>query len=158
MDRMKIKQLAKLGSGGLLGLFLLVQLIPVPRVNPPVESDVAAPPEVASVLRRACYDCHSNETAWPWYSRVAPVSWLVAKDVREGREALNYSTWGRYSREERAEKLEETWEDVAEGEMPLRVYTLAHPGARLTGADRQALRAWATGGRAAGEERPSERQ
>lgn len=146
MDGSKIRSATKLGAIGLLVLLLLVQLIPVRRGNPPVESDVAAPPEVASVLRRACYDCHSNETVWPWYSRVAPVSWLVARDVREGREALNYSTWGRYSPEERAEKLEETWEDVAEGEMPLRIYTLAHPGARLTSDDREALRAWATGG------------
>lgn len=146
MDRAKIRRLAKFGAVGLVALLLLAQLIPVARANPPVESDVAAPSEVASVLRRSCYDCHSNETAWPWYSRIAPVSWLVVKDVREGREALNYSTWGRYSTEERAEKLEETWDEVAEGEMPLRIYTLAHPGARLTAADREALRAWAMGG------------
>ncbi len=132
----------------LLGLgvaLVLVQFVPVDRTNPPVETRVDAPADVVAVLERACYDCHSNETVWPAYSRVAPVSWLVAYDVHEGREAVNYSTWGRYSAEDRAKFRKETWEEVEEGEMPLKLYPLLHPDARLTDADRELLRAWAAG-------------
>lgn len=110
-----------------------------------VVSEVDAPLEVLSVLRRACYDCHSNETVWPWYSRVAPASWLVARDVNEGREALNYSTWTSYPAEERDEERAETWEEVEEGEMPLGVYLLMHREAKLSDADRTILRSWAAG-------------
>lgn len=124
------------------GVFLAAQFVPVSRTNPPMGSELIAPPEVISVLRRSCYDCHSNETVWPWYSRVAPASWLLAKDVREGREAVNYSTWERYSVVERSEKQAETWEDVEEGEMPLGIYTLLHPRARLSRQDRAVLRSW----------------
>ncbi len=123
-------------------LLLAAQFVPVARTNPPLGIEVDAPPEVMSVLKRSCYDCHSNETRWPWYSRIAPASWLAAKDVREGREAVNYSTWGRYDSEERAELQRETWEDVEEGEMPLRIYTLMHPDARLSQTDRTVLRDW----------------
>src|SRR5512144_3173408 len=98
--------------------FVLIQLVPVDRSNPPVQVEVPAPPEVRAVLRRACYDCHSNETVWPWYSRVAPVAWLVARDVREGREELNFSTWDRYATKQQVKKLKESWEEIAEGEMP----------------------------------------
>jgi hypothetical protein len=121
---------------------LAVQFVPVNRANPPVGQELIAPGEVISVLRRSCYDCHSNETTWPWYSRVAPVSWLIAKDVREGREAVNYSTWGGYTAEERAEKQAETWEEVEEGEMPIGTYILVHPRARLSEQDRAVLRSW----------------
>lgn len=151
MDRDRRRSLARIGVFSVLGLLLLAQLVPVERRNPPVESEVDAPPEVVSVLRRACYDCHSNETVWPWYSRVAPVSWLVARDVKVGREELNYSAWERYSAEERAEWRGETWEDVAEGEMPPALYLWMHPDARLSEADRGLLRSWAGGSRPGGE-------
>ncbi|MDX1395228.1 MAG: heme-binding domain-containing protein [Gemmatimonadota bacterium] len=143
MDRKTLTRALRIGLVGLTGVFLVVQLVPVDRANPPVEMEVDAPAEVLSVLRTSCYDCHSNETTWPWYSRVAPVSWLVARDVREGREHVNYSTWGRYTAEDRAEKQAETWEDVEEGEMPPGIYTLMHPDARLSEQDRAALRGWA---------------
>jgi hypothetical protein len=123
--------------------FILVQFVPAGAAeNPPVEEDLAAAPEVTEVLRRACYDCHSNETKWPWYGRVAPARWLVLHDVREGREHLNFSTWNRYDAEERAEKLEEILEELAEGAMPPRVYTPLHPSARLSAADRALLEDW----------------
>ena len=96
-----------------------IQFIPVNRSNPPVEEEVPASPEVKAVLKRACYDCHSNETVWPGYSRVAPVSWLLAWDVREGREELNFSTWNRYNQKKRGKIIKEIWEEVQEGEMPL---------------------------------------
>jgi hypothetical protein len=122
---------------------VLAQLVPVTRDNPAVGSDVDAPPAVAAVLRRACYDCHSHETVWPWYSRVAPVSWLVAHDVDHGREELNFSTWSAYDDAKRRKKLKETVEEVAEGEMPPWYYVLVHPEARLADADVELLRAWA---------------
>jgi hypothetical protein len=81
-------------------LLVVIQFVPVDRSNPPVTSEVPASPEARAVLRRACYDCHSNETVWPWYSKVAPVSWLVARDVHKGREELNFSTWDRYATKE----------------------------------------------------------
>jgi hypothetical protein len=119
-----------------------VQLVPVDRTNPPVETEVAAPAEVRAILRRSCYDCHSNETARPWYSRVAPVSWLVASDVHDGRAHLNFSTWNRLTAEGRIEAAREAWEMVEEGEMPLWFYLPLHPGARLSAEDRSVLRAW----------------
>jgi hypothetical protein len=76
---------------------------------------------------RACFDCHSNETQWPWYSNVAPVSWFVQRHVEEGRKVLNFSEWNRVY-----EEAEEASEAVLEGEMPLTSYLLAHPSARLT--------------------------
>jgi hypothetical protein len=145
MEDSSMRRLPSWGGGGLLALFLLLQLVPVDRTNPPVEEEVPASPEVREVLVRACYDCHSNETVWPWYSRVAPMSWLAVRDVREGREALNFSTWNRLSTRERMEALQESWEEVEEGEMPLWFYLPAHPEARLTPPDRALLRAWALG-------------
>lgn len=133
------------GLLGLLVIFAGIQLVPVDRSNPPVETEVPAPPEVRAVLRRACYDCHSNETVWPWYSKVAPVSWLVASDTHDGRKELNFSTWNRYTSEQQAKKLKESWEQVAEGEMPLWIYMPTHREAVLSDADKALLRAWATG-------------
>jgi len=124
------------------GLVVGIQLIPVNRFNPPVEEALELPPEVAEIVRTSCYDCHSHETRWPWYSYVAPASWLVARDVREAREHLNLSVWNQYDAEERAENFEEMWEEVEDGEMPLWFYTPLHPGAKLTDEERAALRDW----------------
>jgi cytochrome c551/c552 len=132
----------KTAAVGLAVALVAVQLVPVTHTNPPVGGDVAAPAEVAALLRRACYDCHSNETVWPWYSRVAPASWLVSHDVEEGREELNFSTWADYSAKRRAKKLKETAEEVSEGEMPPWYYVLLHPEARLDDAERTRLLAW----------------
>lgn len=125
----------------LLGL-LGIQLIPVERSNPPVSGEIVAPQHVMAVLRRACYDCHSNETRWRWYGRVAPLSWLVSRDVRKGREHLNFSVWTGYGPEARQEKLEEIWEEVERGKMPTRIYMALHPRARLSAEDRSLLGTW----------------
>jgi hypothetical protein len=113
-----MRRILKWAGVTLAAIFVLIQFVPVDRTNPPVEGEVPAPPEVREVLQRACYDCHSNETNWPWYSRVAPVSWLVARDVHEGREHLNFSTWNRLSTRDQVEAMRESWEEVEEGEMP----------------------------------------
>lgn len=126
-----------------------IQFIPVERRNPPVESEIAAPPEVQSILRQSCYDCHSHETNWPWYSSVAPVSWLVAHDVEEGREHLNFSTWYSHDAAELDERLEEIWKEVEEGEMPRWFYPPLHPGARLVEEELETLRLWVDASRTA---------
>jgi hypothetical protein len=137
-----MKKIVLSGVVGLVALSILIQFIPVDRHNPPVESDISAPPEVKAVLRQSCYDCHSNQTVWPWYSRIAPFSWLLAGDVHEGREELNFSTWNRYSTKKQVKKRQEIWKEVAEGDMPPWLYTTAHRGTRLSADDRAILRAW----------------
>ena len=124
----------------------LIQLIPADRTNPPVRIDVDAPDEVKGILRRACYDCHSHETRWPWYSRVAPVSWWIADHVEHGRGDLNFSAWPAldfYAQELAFKDIEE---QITKGEMPLRNYTILHPEARLTDDERETLLRWARSG------------
>ena len=120
-----------------LAFLLLIQLVPYGKdhTNPPVVQDAPwTSAQAHRVARRACYDCHSNETVWPWYSRIAPVSWLVYKDVVDGRSKLNFSEWGRGEQE-----VEEIGESIAEGEMPPRQYLLTHLDARLSEADKALL-------------------
>jgi hypothetical protein len=123
---------------------VLIQFIPSHRENPPVETEVAAPAEVRAILRRACYDCHSNETVWPWYAHVAPVSWLIERDVREGRREANFSTWNRNDARRQARKWKEIREQVEKKEMPPWIYTTVHGEARLSEADSRALLDWAS--------------
>jgi len=127
-------------------IFVGIQFIPVNQSNPPVVAETETPAAVKAILKRSCYDCHSSETIWPWYSRIAPLSWLVTRDVHEGREHLNFSNWGTLPTNELVENMEEVWEEVEEGEMPLWFYLPMHPEARLSSEDRAALRNWATGG------------
>ena len=132
----------KVTLGILVVALLGAQAVRPDRTNPPVESDVAAPPVIGALLRRACYDCHSHETVWPWYSLVAPASWLLAHDVREGREELDFSSWGSYGPQRKAKKLRETADEVLQSEMPPPLYLLLHREARLSDAERHALATW----------------
>jgi hypothetical protein len=122
---------------------LLAQLVRIDKANPPVESDVSTSPEVKALLRRACYDCHSNETVWPWYSEIAPISWLLAYDVEEGREHLNFSTWKSYKPKRMRKLLKETAEEIEEQEMPPASYVILHREARLSDGENALLRSWA---------------
>jgi hypothetical protein len=128
-----------------LGVLILIQFVPVDRSNPPVTGEVAPPDPVMEVLRNSCYDCHSNETRWPWYSRIAPVSWRIAQHVRMGRADLNFSEWQALSPEDRERAREEVWEKVERGVMPLSDYLRMHPEAVLTDSQKEALRRWAEG-------------
>jgi len=128
--------------GALAGLLVVVQGFRIDRTNPPVEQDVAAPASVEALLRRACYNCHSHETVWPWYSHVAPVSWLLAHDVSEGRRELNFSTWAAYPAAKKVRKLRKSADEVAKRKMPPWYYALVHPEARLADGEREMLRAW----------------
>jgi hypothetical protein len=122
---------------GLVVLGLLVQLIPLPGRgnNPPVTSEPNwDSPQTRALAKRACFDCHSNETVWPWYSYIAPVSWLVYNDTMEGRRRLNFSEWTSSQR-----GAGEITEKIQEGEMPPAIYLPMHPAARLTAAEKQQL-------------------
>ncbi len=123
-------------------LLLAIQAVPVSRTNPPVESDVDAPPVVKALLRRACYDCHSHETVWPLYARIAPLSWLISHDVLEGREELDFSRWTALDDARRVKALKKVAEEVGDEEMPPWSYRLAHPRARLTASERNVLVEW----------------
>lgn len=123
-------------------LVAVIQLIPVDRSNPAISANISSPEKIAAVLRRSCYDCHSNETVWPWYSRIAPVSWLVAHDVQEGREQLNFSRWGEYSEQKTNKLKQKIWEVIDEGEMPPLIYLPAHTEARLSDRDKRDIRLW----------------
>lgn len=122
-------------------LFLAIQFVQPTRINPvsnPSSSFEAAAkpsPELAAIVQRSCYDCHSNNTVWPWHSRVAPVSWLLADDVKKGRTHLNFSEWSSYSPEISKTKLKEMCNEVKAGEMPLGIYTLIHTKAKLSPED-----------------------
>lgn len=124
------------------------QLITVERVNPPGYSGppLAAPAQIETLLSRACYDCHSNQTRWPWYSRIAPASWLVARDVALGRKELNFSEWDSYYPQTRRRKLQWIGRVLRERSMPPWAYRLIHPGARFTGAERAMLDSWIESG------------
>jgi hypothetical protein len=129
---------------GLLVVVVAIQVIPVRRDNPPVRGMLtSAPADVSSMLHRACYNCHSHETIWPWYSYVAPSSWLVARDVHEGRRHLNFSTWSEYGPKDRLKKLTGISSFVQEKDMPPWFYLPLHAEARLSADDIAKLSEWA---------------
>ena len=125
-----------------LAILVLIQFVPVTRSNPPVETEIAAPENVQAILCRSCYDCHSNKTVWPWYSYVAPVSWLVASDVSGGRQKMNFTTWNRYTPDEQVKKVRAIWNQVDRGNMPPWYYLIEHNNARLSADDKAILRDW----------------
>lgn len=138
----------KIILGGLLLMLLAVQLIQIdlPEVSQDNPGDIIKSgivnQEVANLIKTSCYSCHSNETVYPWYSYVAPSSWLVARDVRVGREELNFSTWADYDERKMINRLDDIAAEVNEGEMPMPIYTLMHGSARLDNAQRELIVAW----------------
>ena len=136
-----------------IAFVVVAQFIPVTGANPPVDptqtvfARMTVPAEVAGILTRACQDCHSHNTKWPWYSRIAPVSWLVVNDVNEGRRELNFSEWGRYNARRQDRKLKEICEQVERGKMPMPIYTVMHPQAKLTASDQKAICEWSAAAR-----------
>ncbi len=100
------------------------------------------PADVKAVFERSCKNCHSNETSWPWYSYVAPISWVVAHDVHQARKAMNLSEWGSYSSNKKTDKLEEICEQLTNGDMPDRKYALIHRQARPTARERDVVCQW----------------
>ena len=130
--------------GAVLGVVLIgMQFVPVDRTNPPVKADFDGPADVKAVLKAACYDCHSNETVWPWYAYVAPMKFMVTDDVSEARSEYNLSEWGTYTDEFRNDLIHEIWEEVEEGHMPLPGYVWMHPEANLSEEQKAVLKNWA---------------
>ena len=131
------KRVVRLALFGLLGLLVLVQFVPYGRdhSNPPVTAEPQwDSPRTRELAAGSCFDCHSNLTVWRWYSNVAPLSWLIQRDVDEGRQLLNFTEWDRSQG-----GLDEIGEVVGEGGMPPAQYTLIHPGAKLSDTERQEL-------------------
>ena len=136
---------------GVIG-FVLLQVAPVKWLgiptqdigtNPPERFKFDGPPEVEAVMRRACFDCHTNETRWPLYARIAPGSWLLARDVHKGRSHLNFSKWGDAEEDERQTDRENAWEQIESGAMPPWFYVLPmHPDAKLSESDKATLKAY----------------
>jgi len=134
---------------GLMGFFVLLQLVPYGRqhTNPPVVSEPQwSNPQARQIAQRACFDCHSNETVWPWYSNIAPISWLIQRDVDEGRAKLNFSEWGVFQGESEGGEAEERGEGAGEiaravqrGFMPPAYYVWLHPQARLSDQEKLVL-------------------
>jgi len=111
--------------------------------NPTARYKLDAPPEVEAILRRSCFDCHSNETKWPLYARIAPGSWLMARDVHNGRNHMNFSDWADHDDDEKKTDLENSWEQVESGEMPKWFYVFPfHPSAKLSDADKALLKGY----------------
>lgn len=139
---------AKRAGIAIVVLLIATQFVPVDRTNPPVDpaKTIYATGIVSdgmhAVFRRSCQDCHSNETNWRWYSKVAPVSWLIASDVHKGRRELNLSEWSAYPDKRKDHKLDSICEQVQRGEMPDSMYALIHPSAKMNETERAAVCKW----------------
>lgn len=135
--------------GTLALVFIGIQFVPneLPAVETNNPGDIIqsglVPQDVAALLKKSCYDCHSNESVYPWYSHIAPSSWLVAKDVREGRDELNFSTWEDYDMMDKLGLLDDIAIVVGEGEMPMEIYLYLHSSSKLDEAQRQLIIDWA---------------
>jgi hypothetical protein len=129
-------------------ILVVIQVVRPARTNPPIDPNqeihakLNVEPTVATILSRSCNDCHSNHTVWPWYSHMAPASWLLVWDVNRGRKALNLSEWSMYQPEAQRKQLTEICKEVSEGEMPGISYTLLHRHARLSPSDVTAVCSW----------------
>jgi hypothetical protein len=133
---------------------IIAQFYRPARTNPAsdpahaIEARLQVTPPVAAILDRSCNDCHSNKTRWPWYSHVAPVSWLLVSDVNEGRENVNFSEWDHYTNSDAASLLRQICREVRAGVMPLAIYKPLHPSAKLSTDDINTLCTWTDAERA----------
>jgi hypothetical protein len=145
MNMIRLKRIAL----ALVAVFLLAQFVQPKRTNPPVvpsrslEAHIQVPQNVVPILKRACGDCHSSETAWPWYSHVAPVSWLVADDVNVGRSHINFQDWeAQENQKEAVEHLTLICKEVREKGMPPLTYRIMHKDSRLSEEDIATICVW----------------
>ena len=136
---------------GLCAVFLVAQLFRPDLTNPPSDPSLSitsykgVPPEVLSTIQSVCFDCHSNQTQWPWYSRVTPINYYIASDVNSGRRHVNFSEWNEYSPGRLKSVLDNIYDQVYNHEMPLPQYRWMHPKARLTAAHVKMICDWAGG-------------
>ena len=126
-------------------IFVVIQMFRPDRISKPVDTNldyisyVQITPELKGMIDRACKDCHTYQTEWPWYSNIAPVSWFIVHDVNEGREHINLSEYGRYPVDKQIRILEEMCEEIQDNEMPLKMYKFMHSEAKLTDEEKQQL-------------------
>ncbi|WP_321314288.1 heme-binding domain-containing protein [Halarcobacter sp.] len=127
----------------LLIIFIAMQFITIDKTNEatPKELEMKMPENIYNLVKTACYDCHSNEVKWPWYSNIAPFSWAINTHVKDGRKALNFSEWENYPKEEKEKKIKEIFR-TAYAAMPLRSYLWVHKEADLTMEQRKMIRDW----------------
>lgn len=129
----------------LLVAFIMIQFFPIDKNNPPASPQMdflkikQTPESTATLIRNGCYNCHSNESTYPWYSNVQPIGWFLKNHIDEGRKHLNFSTFATYEPKKQAHKLEEAAEMVEKGEMPLQSYILGHSDANFNEAQKQEL-------------------
>ena len=128
----------------LLGV-VIIQFFQPSFENPKVSGDITAPANVKVILKRACFDCHSNETKLLWFDRISPVSWLVAKDIKAGRNVINFSEWNNLTEAQQKDKFWEIVNHTISGVMPLKEYTLLHPAAKLSETDVALLKDYVSG-------------
>lgn len=139
----------KIVLGVLVGLLVVAQFVQPKRTNPAVitsrglEAHVSVPVQVSSILKRSCYDCHSSVTVWPWYSHVAPVSWLLVDDVNQGRNHINFQDWeAQENVQEANEHLQKICKEVRDGGMPPLTYRMMHKASRLAPGDIDSICSW----------------
>jgi hypothetical protein len=133
---------------GLLVVLIAIQFIRIDKTKPETKKSedfivmTNPPADVATLLKSACYDCHSHETNYPWYTNIAPFSFMIEHHIEEGREHLNFSKWGTYDTRKAIHKLEECAEEIEENKMPMESYTKMHKEANLTEAQKERLVIW----------------
>jgi uncharacterized protein YxeA len=141
---MKMKKIVLI----IIGLFILIQFIRIDQNNPTIDqgkdfvSNQTIPSSIRTTVKQSCYDCHSNETKYPWYANVAPVSWWIKGHVNDARRAINFSEWDNYTNDEKARKLMNSVAYIKPDQMPLSSYVSQHPEAKLTAKNKKALINW----------------
>ena len=127
---------------------VIIQFISIDKTNPEIitEQDFInmtnPPAKIAAMLKSACYDCHSHESVYPWYTNVQPVAWWIKGHIKGGKKHLNYSEWATYSEDKKTHKIEESIEEIEASHMPLKSYTWTHSDANLSHRDREELLQW----------------
>lgn len=139
----------KKGSIAVIAVIVIIQFFRIDKSNPASDPNQGiiivenVPENVGNILKTSCYDCHSNQVTYPWYTNVAPVGWWVKHHINEGRDELNFSEWGNYSTKRKLHKLKEIKKEVGEAEMPLTSYLLIHGEAKLNKGQQEAIMSWA---------------
>ncbi|NNG26997.1 MAG: heme-binding domain-containing protein [Ignavibacteriaceae bacterium] len=124
-------------------IILAIQFFPVKRDNPLISADFYTPAVVKNIFEKGCYNCHSNQTEWPWYAYIAPVSWIVAQNVNDGRAKLNFSEWGNYPGDKSAKLMGKIWEELDEDRMPPGLYLLMHSDSKISIEEKSLIKSWA---------------
>ena len=143
-----VKKILKWVAIVLVVTLIGIQFVRPALTNPPVDesqtinAQLQTTSEVASILDRSCRDCHSNKTVWPWYTKLAPVSWWLADHVNEGRHDMNLSEWGKLPKDRQERKLRQICDEIQDGMMPLSSYLPMHPAAKLSEQDKKTLCDW----------------